>query len=45
MLFTITRYVGEDLKCDFDLIDTLCVLICKNILYTERKTKLSIMKI
>jgi len=45
MLFTITRYVGEDLKCDCGLIDTFSVFICKKILYTERKTKLSIMKI
>ena len=45
MLFTITRYVGEDLKCDCGLIDTFSVFICKKILYTERKTKLAIMKI
>jgi len=45
MLFTITRYVREDLKCDFALIDAFFVLICKKILSTEGKTKLSGMKI
>jgi len=45
ILFTIARYVGEDLKCDFALIDSFCVLICKKILYTEDRTKLSGMKI
>jgi len=44
MLFPITRYVGEDLKCDFALIAGVCVLICKKFLYTEDKTKLSEMK-
>ena len=45
MLFPITRYVGKDLKCDFALIDCICVLICKTFLYTEGETKLSEMKI
>ena len=39
MLFTITRYVGG-LKCDIALIYSVCVFVCKKILYTEGKTKL-----
>jgi len=45
MFFTITRFVGEDLKCDNPLIDGICVLACKKLLYIEGKTKLSGMKI
>jgi len=39
MLFTITHYVGEDLKCDFALIDTFCVLICKKIFIHRRQNE------
>jgi len=45
MLFTITCYVGENLKWDFALLNSVCVLVCKILLYTEGKTKLSGIKI
>jgi len=44
-VITITHYVGEDLKYDFALIDSVCILVCKKFLCTEGKTKLSGMKI